>query len=270
MTFECEPGTLQKHKLETLRKHGITRLSLGVENFKPEILQYNGRAHLRRGDLSGVQLGPRAGLPADQHRPDCRHGRRGLGQLEALRRARRSTLVPIASPSTRWSCRTTRSSRRNSRFSATTSRRLAVADWPTKRAWVQYAFDELCKAGYSVSSATTVVKDPARTHFVYREASLARGRHVRHRRGLVRPRQRRPHSKRRYLGVYIDMLSRDQLPLGRAFPTTPRDRLIREIVLQLKTGRLDAGYFRKKYSIDIYSRISRRVRATGTRGLADP
>src|SRR5689334_22212321 len=46
VTFECEPGTLQKHKLEMLRKHGITRLSLGVENFKPEILQFNGRAHL--------------------------------------------------------------------------------------------------------------------------------------------------------------------------------------------------------------------------------
>ena len=46
VTFECEPGTLQQHKLETLRKHGVTRLSLGVENFKPEILQYNGRAHL--------------------------------------------------------------------------------------------------------------------------------------------------------------------------------------------------------------------------------
>src|SRR2546421_8200490 len=46
VTFECEPGTLQKHKLETLRAQGITRLSLGVENFKPEILQFNGRAHL--------------------------------------------------------------------------------------------------------------------------------------------------------------------------------------------------------------------------------
>ena len=46
VTFECEPGTLQQHKLETLRKHGVTRLSLGVENFKPEILQFNGRAHL--------------------------------------------------------------------------------------------------------------------------------------------------------------------------------------------------------------------------------
>ena len=46
VAFECEPGTLQRHKLETLKEMGVTRLSLGVENFKPEILQYNGRAHL--------------------------------------------------------------------------------------------------------------------------------------------------------------------------------------------------------------------------------
>jgi oxygen-independent coproporphyrinogen-3 oxidase len=41
------------------------------------------------------------------------------------------------------------------------------------------------------------------------------------------------------------------LPLGRAFPTTERDRLIREVVLLLKTGHLDVGYFRDKYGVDI-------------------
>src|SRR5881398_3082255 len=35
VTFECEPGTLQHHKLAALKELGITRLSLGVENFKP-------------------------------------------------------------------------------------------------------------------------------------------------------------------------------------------------------------------------------------------
>src|SRR5438270_11306167 len=45
VTFECEPGTLQQHKLETLKEIGITRLSLGVENFDYHILEYNGRAH---------------------------------------------------------------------------------------------------------------------------------------------------------------------------------------------------------------------------------
>src|SRR5229473_4740493 len=46
VTFECEPGTLQRHKLEALRELGVTRLSLGVENFDPKILEFNGRAHL--------------------------------------------------------------------------------------------------------------------------------------------------------------------------------------------------------------------------------
>src|SRR5205085_11755611 len=35
---------------------------------------------------------------------------------------------------------------------------MPVADWPTKRAWVDYAFDEMMRAGYQVSSAYTLVK----------------------------------------------------------------------------------------------------------------
>src|SRR6478736_4401397 len=42
-----------------------------------------------------------------------------------------------------------------------------VADWATKRHWVDYAFAELEKAGYSVASGYTAVKNPAKTHFVY-------------------------------------------------------------------------------------------------------
>ena len=43
VTFECEPGTLSMEKLETLRDIGITRISLGVENFDDKILEENGR-----------------------------------------------------------------------------------------------------------------------------------------------------------------------------------------------------------------------------------
>ena len=45
ITFECEPGTLTEAKLEAIRKLGVTRLSLGVENFDDRILEINGRAH---------------------------------------------------------------------------------------------------------------------------------------------------------------------------------------------------------------------------------
>jgi len=45
ITFECEPGTLTQSKLAAIRKMGVTRLSLGVENFDDRILEINGRAH---------------------------------------------------------------------------------------------------------------------------------------------------------------------------------------------------------------------------------
>ncbi len=41
-------------------------------------------------------------------------------------------------------------------------------------AWVDYAFAELEKAGYTVASGYTAVKNPERTQFVYRD-SLWRG-----------------------------------------------------------------------------------------------
>src|SRR5262249_44980294 len=45
ITFECEPGTLTEAKLRAIRNLGVTRLSLGVENFDSRILELNGRAH---------------------------------------------------------------------------------------------------------------------------------------------------------------------------------------------------------------------------------
>ena len=36
VTFECEPGTLTE-KLESIKNFGVTRLSLGVENFSDHI-----------------------------------------------------------------------------------------------------------------------------------------------------------------------------------------------------------------------------------------
>ena len=44
-----------------------------------------------------------------------------------------------------------------------------MADWATKRRWVEEAFEALEAAGYHVGSAYTAVKDPARTKFVYRD-----------------------------------------------------------------------------------------------------
>ena len=250
VTFECEPGTLQKHKLETLRAQGITRLSLGVENFKAEILQYNGRAHLEEEIYRAYGWARELGFP--QINIDLIAGMVGEDWDNWKRCIEKTieigpdcvTIYQMELPyNTVFS--------KELKVLGNDEPSLAVADWPTKREWVQYAFDELVKAGYTVSSATTVVKDPAKTRFVYREAlwqgadmfgtGVASFGHVNgvHIQNVDT------------WEAYIDKLNRDELPLGRAFPTTERDRLIREIVLQLKTGRIDAAYFRDKYGVEI-------------------
>ncbi len=130
-----------------------------------------------------------------------------------------------------------------------------VADWPTKRDWVNHAFDTMLQAGYKVSSAYTLVRDHGNCSFVYRD-SLWRGAdmfgtgvasfghvHGVHMQNVDTWEQ------------YIAMLDRDELPLGRALPVTGEQRLIREMILQLKTGRLRADYFEQKFGVRILDRF---------------
>ena len=54
---------------------------------------------------------------------------------------------------------------------------------------------------------------------------------------------------------YLRFLDNDQLPIYRALPLTDKQRLIREMILQMKTGALDLGYFQHKFGIDIWKKF---------------
>jgi oxygen-independent coproporphyrinogen-3 oxidase len=251
VTFECEPGTLQQHKLEALRELGVTRLSLGVENFNPKLLEYNGRAHLEEEIYRAY--GWARDLGFEQINIDLIAGMVGE-TWDNWRDCVAKTLSLSPDSVTIYQMELP--------FNTVFSRELRlvgqdeppaapVADWPTKRDWVNYAFDTMLAAGYEVSSAYTVVKDRRRCKFVYRD-SLWRGADMfgtgvasfGHVRGVHVQNVDRWED-------YVGWLDRDQLPLGRALPVWPQERLTREMILQLKTGRLEAGYFRKKFGQDI-------------------
>jgi oxygen-independent coproporphyrinogen-3 oxidase len=126
-----------------------------------------------------------------------------------------------------------------------------VASWSTKRRWVDEAFEALQRAGYTVGSAYTAVRDPDRTKFIYRDrlwqgADLA---------GLGVA------SFGHINGVHMQNLDTWEkysaniksgaLPLSRAYRPDSEERLIRELVLQLKLGRIRPPYFATKYGVDI-------------------
>ena len=63
VTFECEPGTLTEGKLKIIRDMGVTRLSLGIENFDDHILQINGRAHGSKEIVRAYDFARSIGFP---------------------------------------------------------------------------------------------------------------------------------------------------------------------------------------------------------------
>ena len=129
---------------------------------------------------------------------------------------------------------------------------IPVADWPTKRAWVSYAFDQLQDAGYSISSAYTLVKDPDRVNFSYRDnlwqgsdllaTGVASFGHIS---GVHY--QNHPE----WSGYVETLLNEHRLPIYRALRPTAHQSLIRELILQLKRGYLEAEYFKRKFQVDI-------------------
>ena len=59
ITLEANPATLNAEKLESLKKIGIKRLSIGVQSFNNDILKFLGRAHNRYDAVSTIEIAKR-------------------------------------------------------------------------------------------------------------------------------------------------------------------------------------------------------------------
>ena len=253
ITFECEPGTLTDAKLKAIRELGVTRLSLGVENFDDRILEINGRAH-RSPEIGRAYDAARAlGFP--QINIDLIAGM--LGETDANWQDCIERTVALEPDSVtiyqmELPYNTTISGdllKGTGQFSET------VANWATKRRWVQDAFAALERAGYHIGSAYTAVKNPERTKFVYRDRlwegadllglGVASFGHI----NGVHVQNLDTWPK------YQDAIDRGEIPLGRAYRPTPEERMIREFILQLKRGSNRPAYFKEKYGVDVLGRF---------------
>ncbi len=248
VTFECEPGTLSESKVHTLRDLGVTRLSLGIENFSDAILEENGRAHLSKEVFRAWEWITAANFP--NVNIDLISGMVGESWdnwrenvTQTLKLSPESvTIYQMELPF-------------NTVYSEgilNQSQQSAVADWQTKRDWVKYAFDAFAEAGYVQSSAYTMIKDPNKVSFSYRDnlwkgsdllaTGIASFGHISgvHYQNLPE------------WGQYIGAIEEGRLPLGRAFTPTTKQAMIRELILLLKRGYLEIDYFQGKFQCDIW------------------
>jgi oxygen-independent coproporphyrinogen III oxidase len=244
ITFECEPGTLSESKLAALRGLGVTRLSLGVENFDDLILELNGRAH-RSPEIFRVYEQARA-LEFPQINIDLIAGM--LGETdENWENCIDQTLALSPDSVTIYQMELPYNTTISGNLLKGSTDMGSVAGWETKRRWVAEAFEALERAGYHVGSAYTAVKNPERTTFVYRDRlwegadlvgiGVASFGHIN---GVH---LQNVDTWERYSAALIA----GELPLGRAYRPSLDERLIREFILQLKRGAIRPAYFEEKY-----------------------
>ena len=252
VAFECEPGTLSLEKVKTLKEIGVTRVSLGVENFKDEILEQNGRAHLspeidraygwiQQVGFSQVNIDLIAGMigETDDNWRTC------------VERARQMepdniTIYQMELPHNTIISREMKEQHVDS----------PIADWPTKRRWVGEALDTLLAGGYQISSGNELVRNLATDHFVYRD-HLFRGSDILatgvssfgHFQGIH-------YQNFDEIEEYLSTVEGGRLPINRAMTPTRHQTLIREFILQMKEGRVLARPFHEKFGIDIFEEFS--------------
>jgi oxygen-independent coproporphyrinogen-3 oxidase len=246
VTFECEPGTLSEPKVKALKAIGMTRISLGVENFNDGILEANGRAHLSAEILRAWDWIKAADFPSTNL--DLIAGM--VGETDELWRATIEQTLALEPDSVTIYQMELPYNTVFVKDAKGEGRDVPVADWATKRRWVGEAFDRFVGRGYAVSSGYTLVRDPARVHFRYRDmlwegadlvalgvASFG------HLSGVH-------YQNEAHWDPYLAAVESGRLPIQRGLKPSPRERLIRELVLGLKKGTVDTQRLAATYGID--------------------
>jgi oxygen-independent coproporphyrinogen III oxidase len=142
-----------------------------------------------------------------------------------------------------------------------------LATWDEKRDWHAYAIDQLAAAGYERSSAYTMVRAGRDVKFVYRNsvwhgcdligAGVAsfghmNGVHLQNVDGW---------------DEYVGRLRDGQSVIARAYVTSERERLTRELLLQLKLGEVSSEPFRRKFGVDVLEVFAPALAGLAARGM---
>ncbi|MGI6457750.1 MAG: coproporphyrinogen-III oxidase family protein [bacterium] len=253
VAFECEPGTLSGEKLNVIREIGVTRLSLGVENFNDQILELNGRAHRSPEIFKTYEQARTLGFP--QINIDLISGM--VGETEGNWQACVEKVLELAPDIiTIYQMEVPFNTIIHQEMEHEGRTVAPVADWITKRRWVQEAFERLESAGYTISSAYSAVKKGINAEFLYRDylwegadllglgvASFSHinGTHFQNEKDFV---------------PYLEAVEEGRFPIRRALALSEEEKLIREMILQLKRGSVRRQYFTNKFHIDILDRFS--------------
>jgi oxygen-independent coproporphyrinogen-3 oxidase len=244
---------LNDAKLKALREIGVTRLSLGVENFDDHILEINGRAHRSKEIERAYGYAKELGFPqinidlisgmveeTEENWKDCVQKAIALDPDSI-------TIYQMEVP---YNTTIYKEMKEQGKLVA------PVADWETKRRWVKEAYASLEQVGYTVGSAYTAIKDKAKTQFMYRDRLWAGADLISlgvasfgHINGVH-------YQNEHNFEPYMEKLQQGEAPVFRALTPTDEERLVREVILKMKLGSISVAYYQEKFGVNILEKFA--------------
>ena len=250
ITFECSPKTVTCDRLATLHRAGVTRISMGVQQMNDDVLRQSGRIHLvhdiqrayteiRQQGFDVVNVDLMVGLVGETER-SFRDSIRQVISMGPDSITFYQLEIPTNTPL----------------FRAIHDGEIAsLASWDVKRARLGEAFGLLESEGYTLRSAYAAVRDSLRHPFLYQDMqyhgadllgtglasfSYLSGIH---------------YQNVASLREYHTSLAAARLPYNRGYVLNQDERAVREFILQLKLGKVEAGYFLSKFGMHVAERF---------------
>ncbi len=263
VTFECAPRSVTPAKLEQLRAAGVTRLSLGVQQLNDDVLRRNGRIHLVADVLRAYREIRAIGF--DVVNFDLIVGL--VGETEETFFGSLDSVIELEPDCvTIYLLEIPRNTPLYRRLEAG-EHRGELADWEVKRRRLTEAFARLECAGYYQLTAYAAVRDPDRHRFLYMSEqysgcdliglgasafSYFDGVHF-----------QSPGS----LATYQETIASGRLPVARGYALSADERLVRELALQVKLGRVDLGRLGARHHVAVAERFAPELAELCARGL---
>jgi oxygen-independent coproporphyrinogen-3 oxidase len=243
ITFEGEPVTLSERKAEILQRHGVNRISLGIQSFKEEIVFQTGRRDTEEQSMLAIALAKSTGADVNIDLISGLAGESEETWAYSVRRALEAAPDNITIYKLELYANTPY-------YTADRNQQISLPDDEQELAFMTYAVDELRAAGYVPVNTFTFTKGGESDQLHTRSNWLGNDNYASgvSAYGAIGAWN---YQNVNDIHAYTETVEAGRLPAFRGHTCSTFDLMVRDVVMGIKLVHFDHALFREKHGFDL-------------------
>lgn len=243
ITVEGEPVTLTARKAAILERHGVNRISLGIQSFKEEIVSQTGRQDTEEQTMRAIELAKATGAAVNIDLISGLAGETTETWAYSVQRALEAEVHNITIYKLELYANTPY-------YSAERHHEIALPSDEQELEFIEYAVAELSRHGYRPVNTFTWSKDGAYDQLNTRSKWLGNDNYAC---GVSAfgSLGRFNYQNTNDINSYVESVEKGELPVVRGYSCTSFDLMVRDAVMGIKLVDLSHMRFREKHGLDL-------------------